>query len=185
MEKFTDVIKTIAEKQLIPFVSSLVGAGLVYLFVPSDWWVIGKLQTLTPQGFFWFAAGILFLVINLIIYIATRTRAWKKEQARKLQNMRVIINGSNEAQVVWHMVDQLTDEQLSCVKRLVKRKNRPVKVRKDIESDNWWKYNDVDIIRKKGQDCYGPYTLYSLGELLYKNLSGLYRVNRTITRKGK
>ena len=185
MDKFADVLKTIVEKQLIPSVSSLVGAGIVYLLIPNDCWAVVKMQTLTPNGFFWLVAGCIFLVANFIKYIASRINAWKKEKSRKQHNMRVALNGSNEAKVVWHMVEELTDEQLACVKKLVKRKNRPIKVRKDIESDNWWKYNSTDIVRKKGQNCFGPYTLYSLGELLYKNLSALYRANGTITRDGK
>ena len=185
MEKLAEVIRIIAERHLVPFISSLVGAGIVHLFVPSDWWVISKMQTLTPNGFFWLVTGCLFLVITLIRYIAARISAWKNEQERERHNIRVIVNGTDQAKVIWHMVDELTDEQLRCVKRLVKRKNRPIKVRKDIESDNWWKYNSTDIIRKEGTDWRGQYTLYSLGKLLYSRLSTLYQANGTIMREDK
>ena len=183
MEKLAEVIKIIAEKHLVPFISSLVLSGIVHLSVPSDWWVISKMQTLTPNGFFWLVAGIIFLVITFIKYIVARVSAREKEQERKRHNLRVIVNGTEKAKIIWHMVDELTDEQLSCVKRLVKRKNRPIKVRKDIESDNWWKYNTTDIIRKEGKDWRGPYTLYSLGKSFYNPLSTLYQANGTIMRK--
>lgn len=185
MEKLAEVIRIIAERHLLPSIASLVGAGIVYLLVPNDWWVISKLQTLTPHGFFWLVAGLFFLAINLIKSITVRVTTWNKEKARKQHNARISLNGSNEAKIVWHMIDQLTAEQMSCVNQLVKRNNRPIKVRKDIESDNWWKHNNTDVIREKGQDRRGPYTLYSLGESLYKILSKLYRLNGSIMRDEK
>lgn len=152
----------------------------------TEWYIAGHYILSAPTSHLWerFDMIIIDEAHSLFIkYIVARVSDWKKEKEREKHDIRVAINGTYKANAIWDMVDELTEEQLSCVKRLVKRKNRPIKVRKDIESDNWWKYNNTDIIRKEGKDWRGPYTLYSLGKSFYNPLSTLYQANGTIMRK--
>lgn len=121
MEKFADAIKVIVEKHLIPTILSCVLAALIYLITPSDFWIIVKIS---DTGYFFLIAGVFFLVIQLIVYLA-RVISNKIEEAKidkkiERDDERIIM------EQIWSFVDSLSDPEREILYTFMSNGNKAI-----------------------------------------------------------
>lgn len=64
MEALGSALKVFAEKHLIPTVLSLLVGAIVYSITPTDFWLLIKL---TKFGYWLFASGCVFIIIQLLL----------------------------------------------------------------------------------------------------------------------
>ena len=116
---FDKSLKVFLEKHFISTVLSLVLSGIVFLITPKDHWII---QRITEIGYYFIIAGVIFLVIQLIIFVY-----------RKVSNKNIIKKHDNERleeglENLWLYVDKLHESDKEILNNFINNGNKPYEV---------------------------------------------------------
>lgn len=168
MERFTELIKIFLEKHLIPTVISFVTAAIIFAFTPEDFWLIDKF---TKTGYFFFLAGVVFILIQLLIWIKNKMsekaylnyiRKSNAENTHK-ENMKAV-------ESLWDFVDDLCDEDRNYLKTFLKSGNKPIVIRGNFHYPYGRLFNSEYVKKQKCSDQQGTYVKYVLDSNLYHDL---------------
>lgn len=169
MEKFIDALKIFFEKHLIPTVLSLVLAAAVYLAVPENNWIIAKI---TDAGFYLLCAGVIFLVIQLVVYLhrTLSERRYYAKEHKKYQD-----RDEREAmENLWSYVDELSENDRLILYSFIKNGN------KTIEKPGGWYSPESLLSNDRIVHCRTiyrgntPINQYILDDAFYNNLKYSY-----------
>ncbi len=120
----TEFCKVFAEKHLVPSVISVVGAIAALLFLPSDYWMITKVGKFL---FFFFAAGVVFLVIKLLMWLWQKIRAWfGKKEDKQYYNHRASKQEKMDMEELWTAVDSFGPDDRKLLKEFLDSNNTPI-----------------------------------------------------------
>jgi len=121
VQHFSEMIKVLLEKRLIPTVFALVAGALTYAFTPESYWLIVKLG---KNIFILVCVGIIFLFITLIQFMAKKIIYRVKDYIEdKTYNEKQM----NEAvQRLWDYMDRLSDDELGFIRKFIDNGNNPI-----------------------------------------------------------
>lgn len=168
MERFTELIKIFLEKHLIPTVISFVMAAIIFAFTPEEFWLIDKF---TKTGYVFFIAGVVFLLIQLTIWVKNQRsdknyqdyiRRSNEEYAHK-ENMQIV-------ESLWDFVDSLCDEDRNYLKTFLRSGNKPIVIRGNMFYSYGRLFNSKYVKKQEGKDEQGHYVKYILASNLYHDL---------------
>ena len=133
MEKIFDGLKIFFEKHLIPTVLSFVLATVIYLFTPTNNWIMYRI---TDKGYFLFCAGIIFLLIQFIVY-CFRTlpdKIYDAKTSRKYDAQKERESMEN----LWSFVDGLDEEDRKMLYDLLSNGNKVIE-----KSGGWFSPHSI------------------------------------------
>lgn len=168
MEKISEIFKIFLEKHFMPTVISLVISAIIYVFTPEDFCLFEKFSTL---GYWLFVAGIIFILIQSLIFIKSTGR--NKKCAKLLQEKNKLAKQrkmKNNLECIWNFVDSLCDEDIKYLKNFLKNKNVPIVVRGNQFYTYGRLFTSTYIISKEGFDNEGRYVKYILTSDFYEFL---------------
>lgn len=168
-ESLAETIKIFFEKHLIPTILSLVLGTIVLLCTPKDNWILVELS---KTGYWLFASGCVFIVIQFLIWVCGKLKSWQYslDEEKRNKEYQIWKNRENLGKW-WDYVDSLDKEDRDYLKRFLENKNQPIIVRGIIFYNHDVKLFGSRYVKK--QQCYdeqGPYTKYILDEAFYNML---------------
>ena len=123
-EAIGQAIKTFVEKHLIPTVISVVIAIASFLVLPADYWMITRIGKVP---FALLVAGIVFIVIQFIVFCVNKIRKHSANRASKDYRNQKSVELENEAmEKLWSEVDALNPDDRKTLKELVVSGNAPI-----------------------------------------------------------
>ena len=167
-EALGNALKLFFEKHFIPTVLSLVCGTIAFLCTPEDNWILVKISNL---GYWIFASGCAFIIIQLIVWIYSKISSKKYWRSVENSNNQYRKKENEEAmRHLWDYVESLCPEEREYLKRFLKNKNAPITIRGNI----WYNYRSLwsseHIRKQEGYDDAGCYTQYVLEENFYQAL---------------
>lgn len=168
MEKIIEVIKIFFEKHLIPTVFSFLTAAIIYAFTPENFWLIEKL---TKSGYFFFLSGVVFIFIQLLIWIKTKISEKRYLNSLRKNNAEYVRKENEEAfEKLWDFVDNLCEEDRNYIRIFLKNNNEPVVFRANHFYSYERLFNSQYVKKQEGYDEEGYYVKYILNPDLYHDL---------------
>lgn len=124
MEKFADILKLFFEKHLIPTVIAISTSLILWLYVPSGYWMIKNI------GELWFCvlvSCVVFLIIELLIAIYNHVISKKSlSEVRNYNKKREKEKLEKNLKKVWSIIDDLPVNDREFLWESVKTNNTPV-----------------------------------------------------------
>ncbi|MBQ3529933.1 MAG: hypothetical protein IJA47_05525 [Oscillospiraceae bacterium] len=123
-EAIGQAIKTFVEKHLIPTVISVVVAIASFLILPADFWMIERIGKVP---FALLVAGIVFLIIQLLIFLFRKIHGWLSNKSAAEYRFRNDVKLEKEVlEKIWSEVDALSPDDRKVLKGFVASNNAPI-----------------------------------------------------------
>lgn len=123
-EAIGQAIKTFVEKHLIPTVISVVVAIASFLILPADFWMIERIGKVP---FALLVAGIVFLIIQLLIFLFRKIHGWLSNKSAAEYRFRNDVKlGKEVLEKIWSEVDALSPDDRKVLKGFVASNNAPI-----------------------------------------------------------
>lgn len=168
MEKFIEIIKIFFEKHLIPTVISFVTAAIIYAFTPEDFWLLKKFKI---TGYFLFVAGVIFILIQLLVFIKNQISEKRYLSSLRKSNAEYERKENEEAfEKLWDFVDGLSEVDRDYLKMFLKTDNKPIVINNNRLYVYDRLFNSQYVKKQEGYDKQGSYVKYMLDPDLYHNL---------------
>ncbi len=173
MEALGSALKVFAEKHLIPTVLSLLVGSIIYSTTPTDFWFLIKL---TKFGFWLFASGCVFIIIQLLLCLKNRIGSARYHNYLRRSNNEYNKRETQQAlNQLWQFIDGFDQEDRDYLKKFVENKNKPIKIRGFRHYSYCKLFASDNIVNKQsGYDEMGSYTMYKLKEDFYQLLNYSY-----------
>ena len=168
MEKLGEVIKIFFEKYCISTVCSLVGSAIIYAFTPDKFLLIERFSKL---GFYWFCSGVIFILIQFILWINKQNcEKKKKKELQERNELRKKKKMERNLEWLWDFVDNLCGEDIKYLKIFLRNNNAPIVIR----GNTFFSYDSLlgsyRTKRQEGYDAEGHYVKYILETDFYELL---------------
>ena len=168
MDKLGEIIKIFFEKYCISTVCSLVGSAIIYAFTPDEFLLIERFSKL---GFYWFCSGVIFILIQFILWIKKQNTDKKKKielQERSLLYKKKRME--RELESLWDFVDSLCSDDINYLKTFLRNNNTPIVIR----GNTFFSYDRLlgsyRTKRQEGYDAEGHFVKYILETDFYELL---------------
>lgn len=169
-----NVIRTFLEKYFIPTLISFVLGTLLYILTPID---CPFLERLTPIWYFCFLYGVIFLIVQFIVFLYGKWKFMK----RKRYMYKEIDEGTmrEEKEImkkVWKYVDGLSEEDRAYLKAFLESGNKPIKKTKMVGRSFDSLFSSKYVHKQEHREGNQIYEEYILEENFYELL--LYSKNK-------
>ncbi len=123
-EAIGQAIKVFVEKHLIPTVISVVVAIISFLVLPTDFWMITKIGKVP---FALLVAGIVFLLIQFIIYCCNKIAKWlSNRKSSKYYGQNAIEDERKTLDELWSAIDAFNPDDKKTIKEFLQSNNAPI-----------------------------------------------------------
>lgn len=124
MATFSEVIKVLLEKRVVPTVLGLVSGALIYAFSNDNNWLLKRLGSL-GFGLLW--AGIIFLGATFIQWLINKIKVWGASYKEYVEDKRYEEREMKERlEDLWSFTDQLSPEKLDFIRELIRNDNQTI-----------------------------------------------------------
>lgn len=116
--------KEFAEKHLVPSVISIAGAIAVFLFLPSDYWMIVKIGSVL---FFILVFCIIFLAVKLLVLCYQKLCKHRSgNERKKYYSQSALKSEKKDMEELWTAVDKLSPDDRQLLKKFLDSGNDPI-----------------------------------------------------------
>lgn len=165
MEKLGEVIKIFFEKYCISTVCSLVGSAIIYVFTPDEFLLI---ERLSKSGYYCFCVGVLFILIQFLIWIINNNKEKKESQEidkfYKKKAMQINL------EYLWDFVDSLCRDDINYLKTFLRNNNAPIVIKGNLYFCGNRLFTSNYVKKQEGYDAEGHYIKYILETDFYELL---------------
>ena len=124
LDNVGEALKIFLEGHLIPTVISVVAAIAALLLLPSDYWMLEKIG---EKLFFLLIAGIVFLVIQLIMFLGKGIRCLRhNDYTTKEYNMMKESQNQKKIEEWLSFIDKLPPDDREMIYRFLNTDNKPI-----------------------------------------------------------
>ena len=171
-----EVLKVFVEKHLVPTVMAVVGALAGILLLPENFWMLQKLGK-TP--FFFLLAGIIFLAVQLLIFLGKGISQHKYSRYLRSQNEKYELRERCEnIDNFLSFIDRLSPDERELIRQFIRTDNKPIAERgyRTYRPDSL--FSTAAIVSTKRSD---GYTMYKLNEQFYVSIKAIYEERGSIS----
>lgn len=123
-EAIGQAIKTFVEKHLIPTVISVIIAISSFLILPTDFWMIERIGKVP---FALLVAGIVFLIIQLLIFFFRKIRGWISNKSAEEYRFQNDVKLEKEVlEKLWSSVDAFNQDDRKVLHEFLESQNAPI-----------------------------------------------------------
>ena len=175
-DAIASAIKIFAEKHLIPTIIALVVGVGALLILPADHWAIVKVG---ESKFFGFVVGVVFLIVQLIMAINTKTQRMRQAKSdEQRERERAEDEKVKYTEQLIAFVERLPADDRKLIMKFIKSGNNP------IVDHVFWEFTKrplyhsdviVHILREDNS------SLIKLEESFYNDMKAIYEERGSIT----